>query len=432
MAKSLMSISNSNFLKLIYRSRFFIISAISITIWMYICLQLAENLIYSNGLILNNNQLLGGDFICFYSSGKLAKNDIENLYDFILQKQYRLNTFSFPIESIIGELPFIYPPFIASIFKILSDMEFKTAFLLFSTFALASSFTSVIMLSKFLKFSNKDIILLLVLILGYTPFTLNTLIGGQLSWLGIVIYSLSIIFIIRKKDFLSGLIFSISYYKPPIFFISLILLIAFRGKRFLYGFLTGACVLVTHAYFELGINGFKKYLTSLTKYTYGKELLPGITLPPSEGMGLYTLFYQLINNYSIAVLTYIICLTFLILVLIHLKPKNNENNDSYKFLWLATSIVASLSFSIQILKYDLAILCIAFILIFSCLNTIGAFHRFALLACMAMFYFEFNFRQIRVGGNIFNSSSFIFIFIDIILISALINNKINKDLNITL
>ncbi|MBT8397447.1 MAG: DUF2029 domain-containing protein, partial [Gemmatimonadetes bacterium] len=82
--------------------------------------------------------------------------------------------------------------------------------------------------------------LILLYSLGFVPFSLNTLLGGQISWLGLAIFAMVGTAISNRKPFLAGLVMSLSYYKPPLFLLLLIVLLLSQGRRFFWGFAVGA------------------------------------------------------------------------------------------------------------------------------------------------------------------------------------------------
>ena len=187
------------------------------------------------GFALANGKLMGGDFIAFYTAGKLARIDLPNLYDFNIQKKIRTQILQEDADSLKGELPFVYPPLVAWFFSWLALFDFDKSFYLWSILSVVISIFSLLLLSSWLGILNaKSIVFILLGTFGFIPYFINCLAGGQLAAIGIFIFSLLFILLKEKREFLAGIVLSFGYYKPPLFlFLSIVLLIS-RGKYFFF------------------------------------------------------------------------------------------------------------------------------------------------------------------------------------------------------
>ncbi len=245
---------------------------------------------------MSNGELKGGDFLAFYTGGKLFKEDRKNLYNLNLQRKININII--PTEKDDYKLPFIYPPIIAFLFQKISIFSFLNAFYLYAifTFLITLLFISYLVINIFKKNKNYWVLLSLSLLFAYVPFTINCILGGQMAWIGIIIVSLSIICSIKNFNFLGGLILSLSYYKPPLFLIFAVYMILTKNKKYFLGFLIGSITLLCFSIILIGFQGIKEYIILASGYTYGQKFGGEITLPENQGAGVFSLISLFIGG----------------------------------------------------------------------------------------------------------------------------------------
>ena len=361
-----------------------------------------------DGYILKNESLMGGDFIAFYTGGKLARTDRDNLYNFQAQKKTRNEILRNEFNRIKGELPFVYPPLVAAFFSLFSYLTFDLAFYFWTFFSIFISLSSLFTLSYYLKILTfKSFFSILLSICGFIPYSLDCLAGGQLSTVAIFIFTFLFILIKERKFFFAGLLLSLGYYKPPLFLFFSLVAIFFLNKRFFFGCITGAFLLTFFSIWYTGFSGFLDYLSVASNYRYGQELFDGIKLPPDLGMGIFALATTISPSTSFSLVVYIICfiglyyscLKFLLVVDI-----DKENFDlAYVFL-----MVSSLALSFQIINYDLSILLPTFIIVAPKIEKINNYKNLISLTII-LFYFEWMFRKIQIFGFLINISSILFL-----------------------
>ena len=357
-----------------------------------------------DGKLLANGRLLGGDFVIFYLAGKTYRENRKALYDLQAQREYRERYLASASEGLDGELLFVYPPLVALMFSFLSHFEFEQAFYLFAASGFFLGTFALFLLAQDLALLNKAsrILLFFALCLAYLPYSVNTVFGGQLAWCGIVVFSLCFMALKRGKDFLAGVVFAFSYYKPPLFFFALLYLFLRRGKKFFLGFVVSGLILTAASVFLLGAQGFTTYLKVISRYTYGQELIQGMSLPPKAGMGLFGLFTTLFSSPALSALV-----NFSILVgLLYLAYRRKGDFSTLEYAFVVSSSVA---LSVQCIKYDLAILLVPFVLLAASLETLKGWHRRILAILVLGFYLEFTLRGVPIHGLNLNISGVLFI-----------------------
>ena len=234
----------------------------------------------ADGVSLSDGELLGGDFVAFYVGGHLFDVDRTRLYDLEYQREVRIELLGPAGSSPAAELPFVYPPLVAALASPFSRLPFQRAFLFWTLFGFMVSLSSLILLMRSSGASRVlPLPLLPLFCLSFVPYSMNTLMGGQSSWLGIAILAMLSIALLGKRDFLAGAIMSLSYYRPPPFFFLLIVLCFARGRRFIFGFLSGAAVLLAATVLLVGTTGVSSFLHAASRFMYGQEVYLGMEIP---------------------------------------------------------------------------------------------------------------------------------------------------------
>lgn len=296
--------------------------------------------------ILPNGKPLGGDFICFYIAGKNIFENPQQLYDYAFTHSQQLAYFN---GKDIGLLPYAYPPLLAYFFAPLSKLNFEQAAFAWLFLSASLYTTAAIMFIKALKADKLSALSLIFFALGYPAFLIYCLAGGQTSALGTFI--LGSYFFLRKKekDFLAGLAFSLSYYKPPLFLLLLLNILLEGKKKILLGFALGGIILITTSLIFAGPQLCLEFLSKSLNYQHGSEMLPGYIHKLTQGAGLYSTLQQL-NPLSGK-------LIFAALVAVYLRErlklnKTSPSSSTHMSLLFALDSSASLLFSIWLMTYD--------------------------------------------------------------------------------
>ncbi len=359
-------------------------------------------------LLQKNGQILGGDFVTFYVAGKIFIENRDALYDLALQRNIREQ---FLIEQGVShypELPFVYPILVAALFSLYSKLSFIPAFFAWSlTCFLVSSSIFFAVLKELGLLSIRRIPFVILAMLGFAPYGLNTIIGGHLSAFGLAIFSGVFLALHRRCWGLAGFLLSFSYYKPPIFLFALVSLILSQPFQFTLGFLIGAVFLIGLSLFLGGVSGLVAYVTTASRYLYGQELLPGFQLPPNQGAGIFGALVQLFPSVMYAAIA--LGIIFLILLGIIVSVSHRSKLGANPSILYALVCATSVGLSVQCIRYDLAMLMVPFAIILTTLPSLNKYYRAALIFVMGAFYSEFCFRDIHISNGSFNLSSALFV-----------------------
>jgi hypothetical protein len=360
-----------------------------------------------DGVMMFGGKPIGGDFIAFYTGGRVFDEHRGRLYDLEFQQDFR-DTALLPVDvDPIGALPFVYPPLVGSLMAPISRLPFQTAFFVWMGIGLVSSLASLLLLMRASGASQVIPVPILVLIvLGFPPFLGDVFLGGQAAWIGIVVLSLTSAALIRQKDFAAGLAMSLSYYKPPLFLLMLLVLVIARGRRFVLGFAAGAAVLVVCSTIVVGVEGMQSYLAAVSRYTYGQEFQAGSSLDPRWAMGLVGLGVSLLSSpwLTLAVLAIPFAYFARLGALLLASDERHLNNFG-----LILTTTATIGFSLQVLHYDLALLLVPLIVAIGHFGALGQRASLFLALAPSGFYFEFLFRKEELAGATVNGASFVFV-----------------------
>lgn len=382
----------------------------------------------SDGYVLQNGNILGGDFLCFYVSGKIAASEPDLLYDFESQLKKQLQVVSGRKEAIGGRLPYIYPPLVAYFFSFFSSFSFNKAFFAWSLCSILLFTLSSFLLISRLNLSAREKLLLFFCTCAFEPFLIECLAGGQTSALGIFIFSLVFILMKKEADFLAGLVLSLGYYKPPLFLLFSLFILVNRFWKVVGGALLGGLVLTLSTVAFIGVDGLSGYISQVSNYTYGTSLIGNMALPTKQGVGLYAPFFSLVSSILPISVTRIIyaCLCLGVVLWISNIQSGWRRRDCDLFdIVFAIGVILSLFLSLQLIDYDLSILIVPFLIVFGII-----FFRcwdLAKILCMFSalgFYTECFYREICMYGFCLKSTV-IFFFIAVIGLLLLLRRSSN-------
>jgi hypothetical protein len=339
----------------------------------------------SKGLIAESGRPLGGDFVCFYLAGKTAATDPSQLYNWeegVKRQRALLND----PEGREWVLPYAYPPPFALLLIPFSKLSFLPANLAWIGFSLFLAFLSVFLVLSQSGFDRRQRIYASLTLLAFTPFTLDCLAGGQTSAIGMLIIA-GVYYLTKKgKGFAAGLVLGMGYYKPPLFVFLALAFLFQKRWRLIGGALLSGLVLVLLSVIYLGPNGFIDYLEKMTRYLYGREVLPGLFLPPGKAVGLLSFF---LANLSARITTgWILYFAFFALALffyskVFSRLSAEGEKTSLYGVFYSLGVTLSLLLSVQMFIYDISILFIPILLavepIIKLRNKLAAVIGFALI-----------------------------------------------------
>ncbi len=388
-----------------------IITGVSLALLATIVATQIQNLPVRDGYVMKNGELLGGDFIAFYTAGRLYDLHPNQLYDLQFQRTFRTDLLGAASPALKGELPFVYPPLVAVVMSFLSPLQFWLAFAIAAGIAALAGTLITYRVSDIVGYRSRLHKWLIVLALwGFVPFSVNTVLGGQLVWIGMLALGGVVWGLQTQRPLIAGLAMSLSYYKPPLFLLALVVLVLTEGRRFIGGFALGALVLMSLTLLTVGLSGLVEFLTVVSRYTYGQELLEGVELPPGSGAGVYGLLTTLAGgNGRVATILLGGLFAVAVGVLVHTRRRQAPEDPGFEALWLAVLWIASVGLSLQAIRYDLALVFIPLVLLVRSWWRFTGPGKLLLAVSVLGFYLEFVARKTVVSGYTLNLSSALFL-----------------------
>lgn len=168
---------------------------------------------------------LGGDFPAFYAAGSIvADGDIDQLYDFDRQRSEQTEVFD------SGFLAFAYPSYVAATYAPLTNLTFRTAYLVHTLAALTAVGAAVWLARGFSDTARRYPWLVLALAMLSYPL-LRAFLGGQNTAFGLIVIVGVWWLLDRGHDVAAGLVLSLMSYKPQFLLPLLgVLLLSRRGR----------------------------------------------------------------------------------------------------------------------------------------------------------------------------------------------------------
>lgn len=321
---------------------------------------------YSNrtGIVLQNEQVLGGDFIAFYTAGILFSNDRGSLYQYEKQREVQKSLYE-GVDSKTSFLSFAYPPLVAGFFSLFASLSFEHAYFTWIALSIFMYAGAVLITSSIGNLSVAQKLLVLIISLGFPAFTLRTLGAGQTGAMGTLILAILFVCLIKKKEFLAGVITGLFYYKPPLFVFLLAWLLMTHSKKFFYGFLCCGIPVFILSFLTIPLETFIDYIQISLNYGYGGTKDSIKMSVPYKGVGLYALLFSYLPL-PLPQIKIIFFFFFLIALILLSRDRKlsliNKKENHYLTSHYILSVSLSLFLSIYILDYDLCMLIIPFIL----------------------------------------------------------------------
>jgi len=176
---------------------------------------LAINLLLHQGWIGAFGQVIGGDFIMFYSTGLIYRSNPAMIYDYDTQVSTQQGLVTPTVLP--GYNPYMNPPFVAPLFSLFSYLSLNWALVIWTFLAIISVFLSVYWLYKLSTSYQQNSKLpygqLVIITLSFFPF-IEGLQAGQNNWLTLLLVSGIIYAMFRQKWYLAGILAGILIYKP--------------------------------------------------------------------------------------------------------------------------------------------------------------------------------------------------------------------------
>jgi hypothetical protein len=202
---------------------------------------------------------LGGDFLMFYTAGRIAQEDPLALYDESRQ-QAEFHRVIPGLEPGTCRLPYRYPPFVAVLMAPLSHLPFPIAFAGFTILSISLACLIVKMMDRMESHWFKESSGCFGWWLMGWPIALETIFGGQQSFVGLAIAVAVILLVQQRNYFWSGAILGLACYKPNLllfFGIALVL----RHPRVILGLTCTAIAMLSFQLITVGPACVENYVT---------------------------------------------------------------------------------------------------------------------------------------------------------------------------
>jgi hypothetical protein len=382
-------------------------TGLTIAVVILFGIETAKLLPSADGYTRKDGELLGGDFIAFYVGGRLYDTDREHTYDFAVQHEVRQEVLPPDLHERYLLSPFVYPPPVAAALAPLSRFDLETAYYIWGVLGLVVSAAS---LSYLVRVSRAWEVLpwalLVVLILAFYPYTVQTFITGQAAWIGVSVLAVSAAELLRQRPYIAGVVLSASYYKPPLFVFLVAVLLLSQGRRFVLGFLSGASGLVALTWLAVGTSGVVAYLEAGSRYVYGREVAAGHQLSPEYGKGLWALGVNFLPSTPAVLAVLAIPMVIAAVLAIRLLRSRQQPTRLYGLVF---AMVCTLAFSLQVLWYDLALLLVPMMLALVWHGRSRPSLRTLILLPLLGFYLEMFVSDLSLAGRTVHASAFLFV-----------------------
>jgi hypothetical protein len=201
----------------------------------------------------------GGDFIEFYNAGRILNNyGSHRLYDFQLQDD--LTHEFLPDFSI----PFVTPPYVAILFSPLAHLPLWLAYLTWIMISIALYLGAITLILRLEPLPRG---MTFLVCLGFPPFFMLVLAGGQISAIGCFIFALWLYLTKRQRKLIAGVVLGLLLYKPTLLIFLLPALLFGRQFRTLLGFAAVSGLLIMLSIWMLGPAGLIRYFAILREFS---------------------------------------------------------------------------------------------------------------------------------------------------------------------
>ena len=209
---------------------------------------------------------LGADYATFYMIGALQnESGITRLYDLDLQDRvlHRLTPRLGPDEH----LPFVYPPFLAAVFRPLSRLPYAGSFAVWLVIASSLYIASLALMFRVCPaIPRADMAMAWLAALSFEPFAFECELGGQLSVIGCFGVAAALANQRRGRPVLAGACLAMLSYKPTLLILLLPMLVVGRQWRALAGFSLGTLALVVTSLIVAGPDRYSEFLGLMADY----------------------------------------------------------------------------------------------------------------------------------------------------------------------
>jgi len=307
------------------------------------------------------------DFAAFYTAGLMLSsdfnNDKANLYDYT--KQLAIQVDNEIIDD--GDMPtiFLNPPFYAWLMVPLSKISYIYALNIWRLVMVGVAYISIAVLKRQLKLRLKSRDIFTVFLASFPAFAAILL--GQNTFLFIGLYTLSYILLLKKHDYGAGFILGLGVLKPQLFLFCPIVLMFQKKWNALLGLITGCLLIAIASVAIVGVEANISYLTLFEKDIY----LLGIQ-DQAYKMHSIPAFFRLLFGLNSTYIALVTCFVLNLMVWYWSYVKQYKFNAQ---VLISLSIIGSILISPHLFHYDLSLLLLPYIFIYSWTKESGIIHN---------------------------------------------------------
>jgi hypothetical protein len=205
---------------------------------------------------------LGGDFVEFYTIGKILNNYAPaRIYD--LRLAVGLQHATLPSMPETQMLVFGQAPFIAWLFRPFALLPYVWAYIAWLGFSAGLYIAGLAVLFRTVQLNAQDRKTGFLLALSSTPFLFETWIGGQMS---VVVFAIWVLFfwcLENDRRFLAGCVLALCLFKPTLVALPVLMLLVGRRWRVLGGFTAGGIAMALLSAATVGLEGCRAWFAAL-------------------------------------------------------------------------------------------------------------------------------------------------------------------------
>jgi hypothetical protein len=323
---------------------------------------LCINLLLRQGWVGAFGQVIGGDFLMFYSTGLLYQSDPSMIYD--NAEQFQIQQSLVEPGTINGLNPFMNPPYVAALFSGLTYLPLPWSFITWTFLSIIFTAVSVYLISpripEKLRLAGLTDKQYLIIMLSFFPF-IEGLIAGQNHALTLLLVTGLLVSAKKERWFISGALAGALIYKPQLILGLLIVWVVWKNIKALSGF---AVVVVLWAGSYILINGITPFL----EYIHVSQSF--MSLPYTEGfpgyiiITLYGLLTSILPASMVQILQLISQIGFILaaglVAWIAIRQRKSHITDQIPVL--ALGLILPLAFSPYVQLHDLLFIVPIFII----------------------------------------------------------------------
>jgi hypothetical protein len=214
---------------------------------------------------------LGGDFVEFYTIGKILNHDAPaRIYD--LELATNLQHAALPAMPGTQMLVFGQAPFVASLFRPFALLPYVWAYVAWLVFSAGLYAAALALLFRTVRLNAEDRKTGFLLALSFMPFLFETWIGGQMSVVVFAIWTLFLWCLSKNRRFAAGFVLALCLFKPTLVALPVLMLLIGRRWRVMAGMAAGGATMALLSIATVGLAGCRAWFDALAmngKYVTG-------------------------------------------------------------------------------------------------------------------------------------------------------------------